>query len=87
MAEQLYLIYINYIKRDIIIIKSKILDIILSINSKNTINYWAKILKELNTFYKSIKKDVVIIATTTTIIIDLITAILLLLITNIDISI
>ena len=79
--------YINYIKRDITIIKDKVLGIVLSINPKNTINYWVKILEKLNIFYKFIRKGVVIVVVTVAIIIDLAVIISLLPIISIDISI
>ena len=78
---------INYIKKDIIIVKGKILGIILSINFKSIINYWAKILEELNIFYKFIRKGIVIIIVTIIVIMGLTAAILLLLIISMNIFI
>ena len=87
IIKQFYLIYINYIKRNIIIIKGKVLGIVLSINFNNLINYWTKVLEELNIFYNFIKKGIIIIIIITIVIIDFIIIILLLSILITDIII
>ena len=78
---------INYIKRDIIIIKGKVLGTVLNIDSKNIISYWAKILEELNIFYGFTRKNVAIIAVIIIVIVGLTVVTLLLLMISMDIFI
>ena len=81
------MIYINYTKKNITIIKGKVLGTILNIDSKNIINYWAKILEKLNIFYGFTRKNVIIVAAIVIVIVGLVIVISLLLIINIDIFI